>query len=61
MIFDRFFKAKYLNSDPQVRLAAIATLSVDKPADKQVLHELAFNDSQASVSLAALDKHSHYG
>jgi exonuclease SbcC len=56
MIFDRFFKAKHLNSDPQVRLAAIATLSVDKPADKQVLHELAFNDSQASVSLAALDK-----
>nr|WP_297348979.1 DUF349 domain-containing protein [uncultured Glaciecola sp.] len=56
MIFDRFFKAKHLNSDPEVRLAAIANLSLDKPADKQALHELAFNDSQANVSLAALDK-----
>lgn len=56
MIFDRFFKAKHLNSDPQVRLTAIASLSLDKPTDKQVLHELAFNDSQANVSVAALDK-----
>jgi hypothetical protein len=56
MIFDRFFKAKHLNSDPEVRLAAIANLSLDKSADKQALHELAFNDSQAIVSLAALDK-----
>jgi len=56
MIFDRFFKAKHLNSDPEVRLAAIANLSLDKIADKQALHELAFNDSQANVSLAALDK-----
>jgi hypothetical protein len=56
MIFDRFFKAKHLNSDPQVRLAAISNLSVDKPADKQALHELAFNDANANVSLAALDK-----
>ena len=56
MIFDRFFKAKHLNSDPKVRLAAIETLSLEKVADKQALHELAFNDSQATVSLAALDK-----
>jgi exonuclease SbcC len=56
MIFDRFFKAKHLNSDPKVRLTSIANLSLDKPADKQALHELAFNDSQANVSLAALDK-----
>lgn len=56
MIFDRFFKAKHLNSDPQVRLAAISSLSLDKPTDKQALHELAFNDSQANVSVAALDK-----
>lgn len=56
MIFDRFFKAKHLNSDPQVRLTAIASLSLDKPSDKQALHELAFNDSQANVSAAALDK-----
>ncbi|MFQ3249857.1 MAG: exonuclease SbcC [Glaciecola sp.] len=56
MIFDRFFKAKHLNSNPEVRLAAIETLSLDKANDKQALHELAFNDSQAAVSLAALDK-----
>lgn len=56
MIFDRFFKAKHLNSDPQVRLTAISSLSLDKPTDKQALHELAFNDSQANVSVAALDK-----
>jgi exonuclease SbcC len=56
MIFDRFFKAKHLNSDPEIRLAAIASLSLDKSADKQALHELAFNDSQANVSIAALDK-----
>ena len=56
MIFDRFFKAKHLNSDPQVRLAAIPNLVLEKPADKQALHELAFNDSQANVSLAALDR-----
>lgn len=56
MIFDRFFKAKHLNSDPQVRLTAISSMSLDKPTDKQALHELAFNDSQANVSLAALDK-----
>ena len=56
MIFDRFFKAKHLNSNPQVRLAAIPNLVLDKPADKQALHELAFNDSQANVSLAALDR-----
>ncbi|MFT7415758.1 MAG: exonuclease SbcC [Glaciecola sp.] len=56
MIFDRFFKAKHLNSDPEVRLAAIANFSLDKSADKQALHELAFNDSHANVSLAALDK-----
>ncbi|AEP30200.1 DUF349 domain-containing protein [Brumicola nitratireducens] len=56
MIFDRFFKAKHLSSDPEVRLTAISSLSLDKPADKQALHELAFNDSQANVSVAALDK-----
>lgn len=56
MIFDRFFKAKHLNSDPKVRLTAITNLSLDKSADKQALHELAFNDSEANVSLAALDK-----
>lgn len=56
MIFDRFFKAKHLQSDPEVRLQAITNLSLDKPSDKQALHELAFNDSNANVSLSALDK-----
>lgn len=56
MIFDRFFKAKHLSPDPQVRVAAISNLSLDKTSDKQALHELAFNDINASVSLAALEK-----
>ncbi len=56
MIFDRFFKAKHLNSDPEIRQQAINNLSLDKASDKQALHELAFNDSSADVSLAALEK-----
>lgn len=56
MIFERLFKAKHLHSDPDTRIQAIESLSLDKASDKQALHELAFNDSDARVSLAALDK-----
>ena len=56
MIFNRLFKAKHLDSDPKVRLQSIAKLSLDNPSDKQALHELAFNDSNVDVSVAALDK-----
>ncbi|MBF7072613.1 DUF349 domain-containing protein [Glaciecola sp. MH2013] len=56
MIFKRLFQAKHLSKDPAVRLTAIEHLSVSKVSDKQALHELAFNDNDVSVSLAALDK-----
>lgn len=56
MIFNRLFKAKHLHADPKVRLQSIADLSLEKPSDKQALHELAFNDSNVDVSVAALNK-----
>ena len=56
MIFSRFFSPAHTSSDPQKRLQAIAGLSVSKPAERSALHELAFNDSNSDVSLAALEK-----
>ncbi|WP_137166824.1 DUF349 domain-containing protein [Salinimonas lutimaris] len=56
MIFKRFFAPSHTSKDPQTRIAAIAKLSADKAQDKAVLHELAFNDSSAEVTLAALQK-----
>ena len=56
MIFKHFFRSKHQNPDPQVRLQAIETLNKQDPQHKSILHELAFNDSDVGVSLAALDK-----
>lgn len=56
MIFKRLFRAKHLATDPQVRLAAISKLDSGVPAQKSILHELAFNDADVNVSLAALAK-----
>ncbi|RDV26139.1 DUF349 domain-containing protein [Alteromonas aestuariivivens] len=56
MIFNRFFVPSYRNDDPQVRKGSVAKLSVEKPAEKSILHELAFNDDSAQVVLAALKK-----
>jgi len=56
MIFKTLFAAKHKSNDPQVRIESIAKLELSKPADKQILHELAFNDSSSAVILAALDK-----
>ena len=56
MIFSRFFSPKHKDQDPNIRLEAIAKLNLAKPADKEALHELAFNDDSAKVSIAALDK-----
>lgn len=56
MIFSRFFAPSHSSADPKTRIEAIAKLSADKPNDKSVLHELAFNDADANVSLAALRK-----
>jgi exonuclease SbcC len=56
MIFKHIFRSKHQNPDPQVRLQAIENLNKQDPKHKTVLHELAFNDSDVGVSLAALDK-----
>ena len=56
MIFKRLFTPAHTSSDPAVRKAAIDKLSADKQQDKAILHELAFNDESAEVTLAALHK-----
>lgn len=56
MIFKRLFQPKYQHKDPAVRIQALQQLNPQEPQQKTILHELAFNDSDASVSLAALDK-----
>ena len=56
MIFKHLFRSKHQNPDPQVRLQAIENLNKQVPQHKSVLHELAFNDADVGVSLAALNK-----
>lgn len=56
MIFSRFFTPPYASRDPQKRIKAIAELSPQKAKERSALHELAFNDSESEVSLAALEK-----
>jgi len=56
MIFKHLFRSKHQNPDPQVRIQAIENLSKEDPQQKSVLHELAFNDADTGVSLAALQK-----
>lgn len=56
MIFKSLFRPKYLDPNPEVRRKAIASLSPSDAEQKTQLHELAFNDEDANVSLAALEK-----
>lgn len=56
MIFSRFFSPSHSSNDPDTRIKAIEKLSPDSPNERRILHELAFNDSVAAVSLAALEK-----
>ena len=56
MIFSRFFSPSHSSNDPDTRIKAIEKLSPDSPNERRILHELAFNDSAAAVSLAALEK-----
>ena len=56
MIFSRIFAPSHTSQKPEKRLEAIDKLSPEKPQDKTILHELAFNDANADVSLAALEK-----
>ncbi len=56
MIFSRFFAPAHTSAKPEKRIQAIENLSPDKAQEKTILHELAFNDEDANVSLAALNK-----
>jgi hypothetical protein len=56
MIFKKLFRPKHQDPKPAVRIAAIDRLSGDVPEQKSILHELAFNDEDVNVSLAALSK-----
>lgn len=56
MIFSRIFTPAHANRDPAVRQAAIEKLSPHKQQDKAILHELAFNDDNPQVILAALTR-----
>lgn len=56
MIFSKLFQPKYKHKDPLVRIQAIESLQTEQTQDKSVLHELAFNDADARVSLAALNR-----
>ncbi|WP_299075343.1 DUF349 domain-containing protein [uncultured Paraglaciecola sp.] len=56
MIFKHFFRSKHQNPDPQVRLQAIKNLDKQDPQHKTLLHELAFNDGDTNVNLAALQR-----
>ncbi|MGJ8682590.1 DUF349 domain-containing protein [Paraglaciecola sp.] len=56
MIFKHLFRSKHQNPNPQVRIQAIEKLNQQDPEQKSILHELAFNDADVNVSLAALQK-----
>ncbi|WP_218310609.1 DUF349 domain-containing protein [Alteromonas antoniana] len=56
MIFSRLFTPAYKSPEAAKRKEAIKTLNTEKPEEKSVLHELAFNDADPDVSLAALEK-----
>jgi hypothetical protein len=54
MIFKKLFRPKYQDPNPRVRIQAIDGLDPTQSEHKSLLHELAFNDEDAGVNLAAL-------
>lgn len=56
MIFKKLFRPKYQDPNPKVRIQAIALLSPDESEQKTRLHELAFNDEDHGVNIAALER-----
>ncbi len=56
MIFKRWFKPKWQHENPSIRQSAIAELDQQTPAQKEILHELAFNDGTEAVRRAALER-----
>lgn len=56
MIFSNLFKPKHRHTDPIIRIQAIEAMSATDGQNKSILHELAFNDEDGRVSVAALNK-----
>lgn len=56
MIFSQLFSPNYKSNDPDKRIASIEKLNAKAEKDRRILHELAFNDANDEVSLAALHK-----
>lgn len=56
MIFKRWFKPKWQHQDAAVRQLAIASLDHSTPEQKEILHELAFNDGAEAVRRTALER-----
>ncbi len=56
MIFKKLFRPKHQDPNPKIRIQAIASLSPEENEQKSRLHELAFNDEDYGVNIAALDK-----
>ncbi|WP_019674208.1 DUF349 domain-containing protein [Arsukibacterium perlucidum] len=55
MIFKNWFKPKWQHPDSATRQQAIASLSAGQREHKEILHELAFNDSSETVRRSALE------
>ncbi|MBV2129938.1 DUF349 domain-containing protein [Arsukibacterium indicum] len=55
MIFKNWFKPKWQHPDSSTRQQAIAGLSAGQREHKEILHELAFNDSSETVRRSALE------
>ncbi|KKO43919.1 hypothetical protein WG68_18055 [Arsukibacterium ikkense] len=56
MIFKNWFKPKWQHPDVAIRQQAIASLSAGQREHKEILHELAFNDSSETVRRTALEQ-----
>jgi len=54
MIFNRLFQKAHQHKLPEKRLAAVESLDPKTDEGKRALHELAFNDENEKVTLAAL-------
>ncbi len=56
MIFKRWFKPKWQHENAAIRQLAIAGLDHSTPQQKEILHELAFNDGAEAVRRTALER-----
>ncbi|WP_158968223.1 DUF349 domain-containing protein [Paraglaciecola sp. L3A3] len=56
MIFKHLFRPKHQSPNPKIRIQVIDNLNKQEPEQRSILHELAFNDDDVNVSLAALQK-----